>query len=236
MRLALAEKEARSVQKLFEDRARLHEQGYQHRVIKKTDRMILDILLAADDHLQLAYNRKGEPVRMSDACDDMFAFAQLSDELVYNIIKISRGPELEQARHIIRRLATRNLYPIIGSVQCRGESVSGKLEEYAESLKERIVEEGESLAPTDLVISFKKITSGLGRKNPVERVLFVDSRGKCINYNSKYLKQMMNIEEETILVMLRKEGKVEEAVRILQSWGNQHFAGDSFHFSCTGRE
>jgi len=235
LRLALAEKEARSVQKMFEDRARLHEQGYQHRVIKKTDRMITDILLAADEHLELAYNQKGEPVRLSAACDDMFAFAQLSDDLVYNIIKISRGPELQRARDIIHRLATRNLYPIIGSIQCRGESVSGKLDEYAESLEERIREEGVNLGPSDLVISFKKITSGLGRKNPVERVLFVDSRGKCVNYNTKYMKPN-NIEEETILVMLRKEGEVDEAVRILQSWGNQHFSDDTFYFSCMGRE
>ena len=81
--------------------------------------------------------------------------------------------------------------------------MSGKLEEYAESLEERIREEGVILGPSDLVISFKKITSGLGRKNPVERVLFVDSRGKCVNYNTKYMK-LNNIEEETILVMLRQ--------------------------------
>ena len=97
-----------------------------------------------------------------------------------------------------------------GSIQCRGESVSGKLDEYAESLEERIREEGVNLGPSDLVISFKKITSGLGRKNPVERVLFVDSRGKCVNYNTKYMKPN-NIEEETILVMLRKEGEVTQS-------------------------
>ena len=83
-----------------------------------------------------------------------------------------------------------------------------KLEEYEASLKDRIAEEGVNLTPLDLVISLKRITAGLGRRSPVERVLFVDSRGKCVNYSSKYLKEMMNIEEETILVMLRKEGEV----------------------------
>ena len=44
---------------MFEDRKRLHEQGYQHKVVKIIDRMVVDILLLADKELPLLYRRNG---------------------------------------------------------------------------------------------------------------------------------------------------------------------------------
>ena len=64
LRLTIEDKEDYNIQKIFEDRGRLHKQGYQHRVIKKIDRMILDVLLAADDHLEICHDKEGRPVKL----------------------------------------------------------------------------------------------------------------------------------------------------------------------------
>ena len=44
---------------MFEDRSRLHEHGYQHRVVKTIDRMLIDILISADNYINICFDRKG---------------------------------------------------------------------------------------------------------------------------------------------------------------------------------
>merc|ERR1711915_154928 len=228
--LALAEKEAMSVQKLFEDRARLHEYGYQHKGTKKTDRMVLDALLSADKHLNLCYNKEGSPVPLSEACDDMYTFSQLTDDYVFNTIRHSRIPELAHAKQIANRISRRTFYKIVGSVKSKNMNLTDRMEELEKSLFNHVEENAKLLRGNDLVLSLKRISTGLGRKKPVERVLFFDSRGRCKNYNSKYLREMMNIEEESVFVMLRREGDdlIAEAKEIVRGWLNIHFDGDEY--------
>jgi hypothetical protein len=48
------------LQEMFLDRVRLHRKGYQHRVIKIIDKMMVDILLLADTSLPLIRKRNGK--------------------------------------------------------------------------------------------------------------------------------------------------------------------------------
>jgi len=60
---------------MFRDRTRLHKHGYQHKVVKIFDRMLLDALLAADDALKL-----------SEAHEDPERFMRMKD---VQVIKLS---------------------------------------------------------------------------------------------------------------------------------------------------
>ncbi len=51
------------LQEMFLDRVRLHRKGYQHRVIKIIDKMMVDILLLADTSLPLIHKRNGKATR-----------------------------------------------------------------------------------------------------------------------------------------------------------------------------
>ena len=120
-RLCIRDKEAESVQEMFLDRVRLHRKGYQHRTIKIIDRMVLDALLAADNHLQLLLSSTGEMVPLSKACDDIFQFSKLSDDFLMRSIQFSADPALEPAKHILSKIAKRQLYKLVGCVEYCGE-------------------------------------------------------------------------------------------------------------------
>ncbi|XP_023347596.1 deoxynucleoside triphosphate triphosphohydrolase SAMHD1 [Eurytemora carolleeae] len=237
-RLALADKEARSVEKLFEDRTRLHEHGYQHRVVKKIDRMYIDILLSADKRVEICVDREGKFVPLSEACNDMFVFSQLTDEFLFNTIRHSRTNALKAARQIIHRISTRKLYKVVGLVGRSGSHISQKFNEHQVSLNEFLLRANGSLSPEDLTLSLKRITSGLGRQNPVEKVLFVNSKGQSRNYSSKYLKEIMPVEKETLLVILRREGEEyrKEAVELVRTWLRQSFEEEDYEISSSDRE
>jgi len=236
-RLVLAEKEAKSIGDLFDDRARLHEHGYQHRVNKKIDRMVLDALLSADKHIDVCYDREGNPVSLSEACNDMYAFSQLTDDYLLNSIRHSRKPELQGARDILHKVATRRLYKIIGTVECvvqSDEFISNNLQEIQAGLQDKIRQEAKLLKPNDVVLTLKHISSGLGRRvKPVERVLFVDNHGQCKNYNEKYLSQLKQKDVEAIYVILRREGDepLKEGAALVHAWYQQTFDKDNYHYT-----
>jgi len=105
-------------------------------------------------------------------------------------------------------------------------------------LNEFVLRANGSLSPEDLTLSLKRITSGLGRQNPVEKVLFVNSKGQSRNYSSKYLKEIMPVEKETLLVILRREGEEyrKEAVELVRTWLRQSFEEEDYEISSSDRE
>ena len=114
-----------------------------------------------------------------------------------------------------------------------GSHISQKFNEHQISLNEFVLRENGSLSPEDLNLSLKRITSGLGRQNPVEKVLFVNSKGQSRNYSSKYLKEIMPVEKETLLVILRREGEElrKEAVELVRVWLRQSFEDEDYEIS-----
>ena len=114
-----------------------------------------------------------------------------------------------------------------------GSHISQKFKEHQISLNEFVLRENGSLSPEDLNLSLKRITSGLGRQNPVEKVLFVNSKGQSRNYSSKYLKEIMPVEKETLLVILRREGEElrKEAVELVRVWLRQSFEEEEYEIS-----
>jgi len=240
LRLAIEEKEASNIKTMFEDRANLHKHGYQHEAVLKFDRMICDVLLKADKHLKLCYDRQGNHVRLSEACKDMYVYQQLSDQYLFNTLQFSRDDNLAEARDLIKQIIERKLYKIIGRVNAKeGVNMSDRMEEFQASLKEKIEEEGRLLTPSDMCLKLKRISSGFGRKNPVEKVLFVNPKGKCKRYGVNHLQAMMHINEQTLLVMLKRQGEdlQSEARTIVKSWFQHHFNQTShFEVSFTNAE
>ena len=117
--MCVRDKEADNVQDMFKDRARLHSKGYQHRTILTIDRMILDSLLAADPYLPLS-NSSGETMRLSEACDNIEVFSQLTDEYLIRSIQFSSDTRMIEARDIVRRISKRELYKTVGHIECSG--------------------------------------------------------------------------------------------------------------------
>ncbi|KAG6331004.1 hypothetical protein ID866_8084 [Astraeus odoratus] len=94
-------KDANQIYELCYTRFSLHKRVYNHKTTKAIEYMIIDALLAAEPYLKVA-NLVDKP--------DRYMF--LTDNLLSKIEE-STGPELEEARAIIERIRTRDLYRIV---------------------------------------------------------------------------------------------------------------------------
>lgn len=102
---------------MFQDRARLHRQGYQHRVVGIIDRMLIDAFLEANDHIRIK-GENGNSYRLSEACRDMTAHEKLTDSVFE---KISES-DCENAKVILRRIQKREFYKSIAEIHPQKES------------------------------------------------------------------------------------------------------------------
>ena len=71
--------------------------------------MILDLLLAADEHLLIKTENSGS-FKLSEACDNLEAFCKLTDEFLLGLIKNSSDVSLQTSRDMYKRIVRRQLY------------------------------------------------------------------------------------------------------------------------------
>lgn len=227
MRLCIRDKEAENLQEMFLDRARLHRKGYQHRVIKVIDLMMLDVLLAADPFIECIRDREGKTVQLSKACDDPFTHMQLSDEFIIKTIQHSFKPELQPARSILNRIIKRNFYEHVGTIDYCGK-FEKTTKEMEEDLREKMTRQGE-----DIAVVKRTIDMGMGRSNPVERILFFTKELRTRAFNSNELRKMMPEEtrNETVYVVCRSEDVdvIEAAKEAFKAWAKATFRSKGYN-------
>lgn len=222
MRLCIRDKEKENVGYLFQDRSRLHKNYYQHKTVKVVDRMTVDALLLADPHLALlGRDAAGRVLRMSEACDDVADFLKLSDDFVLRSIQFSEGPELAAARRLVTRIATRNLYKLVGEVT----NAPGSAAACERQMNDIIRQERERGVPMnlvvgDVVVTKKKIGFG-GVQNPLEKVIFFDKRGRAITCPvTEVMEAVATV--DTLLVMCKRSQEetlaIQEAKDLFEKW------------------
>eukprot|EP00112_Aurelia_sp_Birch-Aquarium-sp1_P010337 Seg2212.4 transcript_id=Seg2212.4/GoldUCD/mRNA.D3Y31 product="Deoxynucleoside triphosphate triphosphohydrolase SAMHD1" protein_id=Seg2212.4/GoldUCD/D3Y31 len=90
------DKEAGTLYDMFHTRNSLHRRAYQHKTGKIIERMFSEILLKADPYYLIA-GSNGERVRMSEAVNDMVAYAKISDS-IFQMIASSTDPNLQDKK------------------------------------------------------------------------------------------------------------------------------------------
>jgi len=228
-RLCIRDKEAECVQEMFLDRVRLHRKGYQHRTVHIIDRMLLDAMLAANDHVDMLKKSSGEVCKPADACDDIIEFSKLSDDFFTRSIQFSLAPNLEESKMILDKISKRQLYKLIGYVEFCGEI--GIKQKEAEADLASIINENTdmSLDSKDLAVIKKKVNMGMGNKNPVEKVLFFDKKGRTKSFNSDQLRQVLprEVNSETLMVVSRRDDAdvLDDAREVFKQWARTAFKG-----------
>jgi len=229
LRMSIRDKEAQSVKNMFLDRARLHRDGYQHRTILTIDRMILDVLLAADDHLRIN-TRSGGSFKLSEACDNIEAFLQLTDEYILKWIQHSSDDALKTSRDILERIIRRKLYKQVGRIDFNG-AAHMSLDVARQSLRTLADDPKFGMDPDDLVVLRKRINMGMGNKNPIEKILLFDKKGRPQVLNCEELRRDMprEMSSETYFVLVKKidEDSFDKAKEISTSWLNANGLQDS---------
>ncbi|XP_053713055.1 deoxynucleoside triphosphate triphosphohydrolase SAMHD1-like [Synchiropus splendidus] len=149
------DKEMSNIYDMFRTRYMLHKRAYQHSVCAAIEEMITDAFLEADEHFQVKGSR-GNMFKLSEAITDMEAYSKLTDH-VFEEILYSSDPQLEQARAILRRIVTRDLYKLVGEgVQAN----DGDLQACKTALTERLGME----MMRDVVVKPADISYGMKRK------------------------------------------------------------------------
>eukprot|EP00092_Neocalanus_flemingeri_P041181 GFUD01044839.1.p1 GENE.GFUD01044839.1~~GFUD01044839.1.p1 ORF type:complete len:491 (-),score=159.76 GFUD01044839.1:168-1640(-) len=204
---------------VYQDRSRLHRKGYQHKTVKVIERMMLDMLLAADPFLDIVKDDEGGLVRMSQAWRNPEEFDVLSDEFVEKSIQHSRGASLAAARDILERIHTRELYSVVFSKDYLlfDKMCQEKLVKMAKFGQGKLVE-------GDLAVLFKNVNMGSG--SPLEEAVFNNTTRPGVHYT---LKKDSDIVRNlvpgatsliTVMVVCRKKGEEasSEASLLAREW------------------
>ncbi|KAF5353677.1 hypothetical protein D9758_008643 [Tetrapyrgos nigripes] len=192
-------------------RFKLHKNLYNHKTAKAIEYMIVDILLLANDHYKIAES-VSKPER----------YIHLTDCLLEKIAA-SEEEELKEARQLVRRIQTRNLYrrvdyrfmpydlvgpakklitsqKIVDAVQQLVDS--GKIEDLDPEL------DVAALKPEDVIVDFSTMHYGMKEKNPVDNVRFYSKRdlNKCYPAREgDYSSLRPTVYAETVLQVFTKD-------------------------------
>ncbi|XP_045911517.1 deoxynucleoside triphosphate triphosphohydrolase SAMHD1-like [Micropterus dolomieu] len=165
------DKEEDNMYEMFHTRMSLHKSAYQHKVNKIIETMITEAFLKADEHIQIA-GSGGKMLTLSTAIDDMEAYTKLTDHVFEQILN-SSSPQLDEARQILRKIVTRDLYKFLGEIEnptqvCTCEMIPLWKEELAQEL----LQSREGLTPEDFEVQKITIDYGKSDRNPVEYIYF----------------------------------------------------------------
>lgn len=233
-RIAIREKEFDNCQEMFLDRSRLHRKGYQHRVTRIFDKMMIDAWIAANEFFPPVAGKCGILYTLAEACDDVVALSKLTDEWVNQTIRNSSEPGLEKARDILKRIDDRDKYKVIAEI---GQGPLNKSEQHYEEsllfstrqagLSDDVEEDGAqdstALRPGDLCVIKNMIN--MGRKdgtNPVLNMLFYDKSGRVEVKTEDELKQIApaKLFEEKLFVLCRRNAPevLAQATQAVGKW------------------
>lgn len=163
-------KEVYNLYELFHTRYSLHKQVYSHRVSKSIEYMICDVFLLADPVLHIA-----------DATEDVAAYAKLTD-CVLKEIENSVDPRLAEARKLIMRIRTRQLYKLVDETVLPVDAPTVLGEVTVAQLLDCYPPSRAVLSPSDLHVQNLRINYAMKDKNPVDSVKFFHKHHRDISF------------------------------------------------------
>uniref|UniRef100_A0A452GAS5 Deoxynucleoside triphosphate triphosphohydrolase SAMHD1 n=1 Tax=Capra hircus TaxID=9925 RepID=A0A452GAS5_CAPHI len=204
------EKEVGNLYDMFHTRNCLHRRAYQHKVGNIIDTMITDAFLKADDYIEIT-GSAGKKYRISTAIDDMEAFTKLTDNIFLEIL-YSTDPNLDDARTILKKIESRNLYKFVGETQPREEKIEKENYEHLPkeiaSAKPSDVELEAELKAEDLIVDVINMDYGMEDKNPIDHVRFYckSDLSKAIMITKNQVSQLLpeRFAEQLIRVYCKK--------------------------------
>ncbi|KAM9350986.1 deoxynucleoside triphosphate triphosphohydrolase SAMHD1-like [Symphorus nematophorus] len=168
--ICIRDKEEDNMTEMFHTRYCLHKRAYQHKVNKIIETMIKDAFLKADNHIQIE-GSGGRMFTLSTAKDDMEAYIKLTDHVFEQILNTSstgqddeRDRDLEDARDILNRIRSRDLYRFLGETRHPIDDTSACKRELAQELV--------GLQPEDFEVMVITMDYGMGEEDPIDNMYF----------------------------------------------------------------
>ncbi|KAG5239225.1 deoxynucleoside triphosphate triphosphohydrolase SAMHD1 [Salix suchowensis] len=149
-----------TVQKLFATRADLYRTVYVHPKVKAIELMIVDALVEANDYLQI-----------SSFIEDPSEYWKLDDSII-KTIETAPNQQLGEARNLIRRIRTRNLYQFCNEYAVPRDKIENFKDVTARDIVCSQKNGGVLLKEEDVAVSNVRIDLTRGMHNPLERIKF----------------------------------------------------------------
>ncbi|KAJ3396559.1 SAM domain and HD [Lobulomyces angularis] len=152
--------DAFNIHQLFQTRYSLFKNVYTHKTAKAVEYMIVDILLEADEYLQI-----------SSSIDDPSQYSVLTDGIIQEIQR-SKAPELLKSRKLIEKLNKRELYKYVDKTLVSPVFRDFISQEMFTLDKIIACDESKTLKPNDIIIDWMDLNMGQGKSDPVDNVKF----------------------------------------------------------------
>lgn len=224
-RIAIRDKEARSIQKIFQDRSELHQTAYQHKTVKIFDRMYIDVWILASSFIKVS-GKNGQMYTLAKACEDELALSKLTDEWVMQSIRNSEDQDLQEARDLLQRIDQRKMYKPVAHIKIvdDGSLDLKTAEDSVQILKNSLKEVSEKqLKVVGLYINM----GSKDKSNPVEKMMFYKKGSeKGFFMNSNELKTI--VPEQTydkqlfVLCKIDDQELLKKAQKEVDVWVNNH--------------
>ena len=180
--ICLRDKVVNDLYEMFTTRYKIFHSVIHHRVKQALDIMMLDALLAANDHLALLWNDESiEGKKISDCINDMEMYTRLHDGIMYQILN-SKHKELEKSRSIIQRMLRRDLYQMVVETEPFNPDEFQGLDEKRNYNGKEIKSQMKQNLKEDVLDTFEvevcKYDFGMGKQNPLSKLkVYIASLG-----------------------------------------------------------
>ena len=231
--ICYGEKCEKSAINFFKERLNLHETIYRHKTVQACAYMLLDVLSLADPYFKIPTIDEFAdlpPVQASEshwlpisrALLNARAFERLTD-VVIDQIAYTTDPMLKDARKLIRRFRSRDLYKCVGvyDIDLQDDWDSKLWDDKAEEFKRRLRRQNGALEFDDFIVEWCEVDHGAKESNPIERMRFIKKNDTndlknpiprlpvALGFNEKRLKANLpqNFQPKSIRVYSRFDDK-----------------------------
>lgn len=155
--ICVHKKEAFNLYEFFRLRYRLHKQIYNHPAVKAYEYMIADVFRLIDSELKIC-----------DTIDDPLQFIKYTDSILDVIEFLPETDTITEAKSIIHRMKTRNLYSFIGEyvIHNKNEFIEKKKAINEELIRKNMKEQ--------LIIHEMNVGLSGSGTNPIDSIRFFD--------------------------------------------------------------
>eukprot|EP00977_Amphora_coffeiformis_P016195 scaffold4940_cov163-Amphora_coffeaeformis.AAC.10 len=186
--ICYGEKCEKSAINFFKLRLNLHETIYRHKTVQASAYMLMDILSLADPYFKIltvdefseaspAQVSESDWLPISRALLNVQAFERLTDAVI-DQIAFTTDPKLKDARELIRRFRSRDLYKCMGvyDIDLEDEWDKKVWEEEEEEFKKHLQRESVALKYDDFIVEWCEVDHGKKESNPLEKMRFIKKK------------------------------------------------------------
>nr|XP_024655908.1 deoxynucleoside triphosphate triphosphohydrolase SAMHD1-like [Maylandia zebra] len=221
------DKEVANLYDMFHTRNSLHRRAYQHRVTKSVEIMIKDALLKADQYI-LTKGSGGTTFCLSKAKTDMEAYTKLTDQMIERILhpcscsnEFTPSP-LEEARMILQRIMSRDLYQFMGETKLKKED-----QEEIKKMKDSLENELVKVIPKDnFEIIVVTLDYGMKNKDPINTTYFYTKANptEAFKISREQVSKLLPVcfAEKILRVYCKNSASLRDAKFCFQSWCHEN--------------